>query len=104
MADDQTANKITAYYDGKCPMCAALMNAVSCSAEAASFALHDMHKQKSLPFARDAVEKEIHVVDGEGGLARCAGYPEDRCRSTPAFGCSPRRDSYRHPVALAGRL
>jgi predicted DCC family thiol-disulfide oxidoreductase YuxK len=69
---DQTKNRLTAFYDGKCPMCATLANAVSCSAQQDTFDLRDMHKQKSMPFATDAVEKEIHVVDRDGQTYRGA--------------------------------
>jgi hypothetical protein len=47
-------------------MCATLANAVRCSAREDAFDLRDMHKQKSMPFATDAVEQEIHVVDQDG--------------------------------------
>jgi predicted DCC family thiol-disulfide oxidoreductase YuxK/uncharacterized membrane protein YphA (DoxX/SURF4 family) len=53
-------------------MCATLANAVRCSARQDAFDLRDMHKQKSMPFARDAVEKEIHVVDQDGQTYRGA--------------------------------
>jgi predicted DCC family thiol-disulfide oxidoreductase YuxK len=72
VANDQPATKITAYYDGKCPMCAALINAVRRSPEGASFDLRDMHAQRSLPFPRAAVEKEIHLVDPDGQIHRGA--------------------------------
>src|SRR5580692_1608870 len=69
---DRTANRITAFYDGKCPMCATLANAVRCSTWQDAFDFKDMHKQKSMPFATDAVEKEIHVVDRDGQTYRGA--------------------------------
>jgi predicted DCC family thiol-disulfide oxidoreductase YuxK/uncharacterized membrane protein YphA (DoxX/SURF4 family) len=69
---DQTKSRLTAFYDGKCPMCATLAHAVSCSAQQDTFDLRDMHKQKSMPFATDAVEKEIHVVDRDGQTYRGA--------------------------------
>jgi predicted DCC family thiol-disulfide oxidoreductase YuxK len=69
---DRTAKRITAFYDGKCPMCATLANAVRCSPQQDAFDLRDMHKQKSMPFATDAVEKEIHVVDQDGQTYRGA--------------------------------
>ena len=53
-------------------MCATLANAVRCSIRQDAFDLKDMHKQKSMPFARDAVEKEIHVVDRDGQTYRGA--------------------------------
>jgi predicted DCC family thiol-disulfide oxidoreductase YuxK/uncharacterized membrane protein YphA (DoxX/SURF4 family) len=72
VTNDPTASRITAFYDGKCPMCAKLANAVRCSTRQDAFDLKDMHKQKSMPFARDAVEKEIHVVDRDGQTYRGA--------------------------------
>jgi len=53
-------------------MCATLADAVRCSARQDTFDLRDMHKQKSMPFATDAVEKEIHVVDQDGQTYRGA--------------------------------
>jgi predicted DCC family thiol-disulfide oxidoreductase YuxK len=53
-------------------MCATLAHAVSCSAQQDTFDLRDMHKQKSMPFATDAVEREIHVVDPDGQTHRGA--------------------------------
>jgi predicted DCC family thiol-disulfide oxidoreductase YuxK len=53
-------------------MCATLADAVRCSARQDAFDLRDMHKQKSMPFATDAVEREIHVVDQDGQTYRGA--------------------------------
>lgn len=53
-------------------MCATLANAVRRSARQDAFDLRDMHKQKSMPFATDAVEQEIHVVDQDGQTYRGA--------------------------------
>jgi predicted DCC family thiol-disulfide oxidoreductase YuxK len=53
-------------------MCASLMGAVRNSTRSDGFDLRDMHAQKSLPFARDAVAKEIHVVDRDGQTYRGA--------------------------------
>ena len=53
-------------------MCTTLADAVRCSARQGAFDLRDMHKQKAMPFARDAVEKEIHVVDRDGQTYRGA--------------------------------
>jgi len=61
--------KIDAYYDGQCPMCSALMQSVRGADETKQFRLHDMHRTNSLPFDREAVEREIHVV-GPGGDVR----------------------------------
>jgi predicted DCC family thiol-disulfide oxidoreductase YuxK len=53
-------------------MCATLADAVRCSARQDAFDLRDMHKQKSMPFTTDAVEREIHVVDQDGQTYRGA--------------------------------
>jgi predicted DCC family thiol-disulfide oxidoreductase YuxK/uncharacterized membrane protein YphA (DoxX/SURF4 family) len=53
-------------------MCATLADAVRCSARQDAFDLRDMHKQKSMPFAKDAVEKEIHLIDQDGETYRGA--------------------------------
>jgi predicted DCC family thiol-disulfide oxidoreductase YuxK len=72
VAREQSGQKIKAYYDGRCPMCAAVMDAVRNSAKAEKFDLRDMHEQRSLPFGRRALEKEMHVVDREGRTYRGA--------------------------------
>ncbi len=64
--DDRTDRRIEVFYDGKCSMCAALVGRVERSAQRDQFRLRDMHAQKRLPFKREAVEKEIHVVDRDG--------------------------------------
>jgi predicted DCC family thiol-disulfide oxidoreductase YuxK len=64
--------RLTVFYDGKCPMCASLMDAVHCSVRRDEFDLKDMHAQKAMPFARGAVEREIHVVDRDGEVFRGA--------------------------------
>ena len=66
MTCEQPADKIKAYYDGHCPMCSAIMESVRDSAKGGEFDLRDMHKEKRLPFARQALEKEMHVVDRDG--------------------------------------
>jgi predicted DCC family thiol-disulfide oxidoreductase YuxK len=72
MPEEPAAKCLTAYYDDKCPMCGALMSAVAKSAQRDRFDLRDMHRQRSLPFRRDAVEKEMHVVDCDGTIHRGA--------------------------------
>jgi predicted DCC family thiol-disulfide oxidoreductase YuxK len=64
--------RLAVYYDGKCPMCAAIMDSVRNSAKCADFDLRDMHTEKSLPFGREAIEKEIHVKDQDGNLHKGA--------------------------------
>src|ERR1051325_6759048 len=94
--------KITAYYDGKCPMCTAGMNAVGRSSKNDQFDLRDMHCEPSLPFPREAIEKEMHVVDGNGAVFKGADailkiieqYPRLRMlaatgRSAPVRPCLP---------------
>jgi len=58
--------KIKTYCDGKCPMCSAIVDRVRHSARGEVFDLHDMHKEKSLPFKKAAIEKQMHVVDQDG--------------------------------------
>lgn len=71
---------IEIFYDGKCPMCASLMERIEHSSKSGEFELRDMHAERQLPFTRDAVEKEIHVVDRDGqvykgpdGILKIAG-------------------------------
>jgi predicted DCC family thiol-disulfide oxidoreductase YuxK len=64
--------KIKAYYDGKCPMCSAIADRVRNSDRSDLFDLRDMHKERSMPFNKAAVEKEMHVVDREGNTHRGA--------------------------------
>jgi predicted DCC family thiol-disulfide oxidoreductase YuxK len=66
MSGEQPDNKIKAYYDGQCPMCSAVMDSVRNSTKADAFDLRDMHKEKRLPFGKQALEKEIHLVDRGG--------------------------------------
>ena len=62
--------KLDVYYDGDCPMCASLMSGVRGSPKAGAFGLHDMRRARSMPFARDAVERQIHVTDAAGEVHR----------------------------------
>jgi predicted DCC family thiol-disulfide oxidoreductase YuxK/uncharacterized membrane protein YphA (DoxX/SURF4 family) len=64
--------KLTVYYDGKCPMCSAIMDSVRNSAKVDDFDLRDMHTEGSLPFSRDAVEREMHLTDRDGRVHRGA--------------------------------
>jgi predicted DCC family thiol-disulfide oxidoreductase YuxK len=72
LADEPKTEKLKVYYDGKCPMCTAIMDSVRNSAKSGDFDLHDMHTQRSLPFSKDAIEKEIHVTDWDGNVHRGA--------------------------------
>lgn len=69
---DGPAKRITAYYDGKCPMCTSLARTVRGSGRGDAFDFRDMHTEKSMPFAKTAIEKEIHVVDRDGRVYRGA--------------------------------
>jgi predicted DCC family thiol-disulfide oxidoreductase YuxK len=40
------AHRITAYYDGKCPMCASLARAACGSSRSDAFDFRDMHTQQ----------------------------------------------------------
>jgi predicted DCC family thiol-disulfide oxidoreductase YuxK/uncharacterized membrane protein YphA (DoxX/SURF4 family) len=64
--------KLTVYYDGQCPMCSAIMDSVRNSAKVDDFDLRDMHRERSLPFSRDAVEREMHLTDQDGSVHRGA--------------------------------
>lgn len=70
--DEQVTGPFQVFYDGKCPMCSALIDKVRHSAECDNFDLRDMHAQKLLPFDRDLVAKEIHLVDRNGRTYRGA--------------------------------
>jgi len=70
--DEGSDRKIEILYDGKCPMCASLMERVKCSVKCDKFDLRDMHSEKRLPFKREAIEKEIHVVDRDGQVYKGA--------------------------------
>jgi predicted DCC family thiol-disulfide oxidoreductase YuxK len=72
VSSDANDGKLTAYYDGKCPMCTAFMGAVARSEQKQAFDLRDMHAELSMPFTKDAVEKEIHVVDASGQVHKGA--------------------------------
>lgn len=65
-------DKLDVYYDGDCPMCAQLMSGVRSSSKADGFVLHDMHRTRSMPFAKDAVARAIHVTDAAGAVNRGA--------------------------------
>jgi len=56
------------------------MRRIERSSQCGEFDLRDMHAEKRLPFKRDAVEKEIHVVGRDGqvykgvhGILKIAG-------------------------------
>jgi len=70
--DKPTDRRLEVFYDGKCPMCVSLTRRVKGSAKRGAFDLRDIHAQKRLPFKRQAVEKEIHVVDRNGQVYKGA--------------------------------
>ena len=70
--DERADTRIEVFYDGKCPMCMSLMGRVERSAKCGEFDLRDMHAEKRLPFERQAVEKEIHVIDRDGQVYKGA--------------------------------
>jgi predicted DCC family thiol-disulfide oxidoreductase YuxK len=70
--DERTDRRIEVFYDGKCRMCASLIGRVERSDKCGEFDLRDMHAEKRLPFEREAVEKEIHVVDRDGQVYKGA--------------------------------
>lgn len=53
-------------------MGATLMEAIRSSSRHNAFHLRDMHAEKSLPFVREAVQNDVHVVDREGVTYRGA--------------------------------
>ncbi len=69
---DQADQKLTCYYDGRCPMCSAIIDGVRKSDAAGGFDMRDMHRSGRLPFERAAIEKEIHVTDADGNVYRGA--------------------------------
>lgn len=72
MSAEPAGKKVTAYYDGQCPMCSAIMESVRHSEQCDAFDLRDMHKETLLPFKKAAIEKEIHIVDRDGNVHRGA--------------------------------
>jgi len=70
--EDRTGGRIEVFYDGKCPMCASLMRRVERSSKCGAFDLHDMHAEARLPFEREAVEKDIHVIGRDGQVYKGA--------------------------------
>lgn len=65
--------KIEIFYDGKCPMCSAIMNKVGHSNQRARFDLRDMHEEDLPVFlTKDALDKEIYAVDADGKVYRNA--------------------------------
>lgn len=53
-------------------MCAVIMDTIDRSAQRETFDLRDMYAEGSLPFERQAVEREIHVTDETGTTYRGA--------------------------------
>lgn len=53
-------------------MCTSLASTVRGSARGGAFDFRDMHAESLMPFAKTAVEREIHVVDREGRVYRGA--------------------------------
>src|SRR5579871_1856516 len=80
VVEQRTDGKIEVFYDGKCPMCASLIGRVARSSKRGAFRLHDMHAERRLPFRREAVARDIHVVGRDGqvytgadGILKIAG-------------------------------
>src|SRR5258708_4808641 len=71
-AVEERMDRIEVFYDGKCPMCTSLMRRVERSSKCREFDLRDMHAEPRLPFMREAVEKEIHVVGRDGEVYKGA--------------------------------
>ncbi len=62
--------KLDVDYDGDCPMCSSLMSGVRGSSKSGAFGLHDMRRARSMPFAREDVERQVHVTDAAGEVHR----------------------------------
>jgi predicted DCC family thiol-disulfide oxidoreductase YuxK/uncharacterized membrane protein YphA (DoxX/SURF4 family) len=72
MSREPPNTKTTVYYDGKCPMCRAVVDSVGNSTRSAEFFLRDVHQKGRLPFSKQAIENEMHVVDREGRIYKGA--------------------------------
>jgi predicted DCC family thiol-disulfide oxidoreductase YuxK/uncharacterized membrane protein YphA (DoxX/SURF4 family) len=72
MAKGKGGHELDVYYDGQCPMCTSLVAKVRASKEGDRFRLHDMHRDKAMPFQKEAVEKELHLVAPDGTVWRGA--------------------------------
>jgi predicted DCC family thiol-disulfide oxidoreductase YuxK len=79
-AEGKPDRKIKVFYDGQCPMSASVIGCVGRSSKCGEFDLRDIHAEKRLPFKREAVQNEIHVVGRDGlvykgahGLLKIAG-------------------------------
>jgi predicted DCC family thiol-disulfide oxidoreductase YuxK len=72
-AERDDKKKIEVFYDGKCPMCTAIMSKVDTSTRGDHFALRDITKDP-LPsgFTEEDVAKEIHVVAADGKVYKNA--------------------------------
>src|ERR1700745_2971981 len=70
--EERPDRRIKVFYDGRCPRCASLMGRVERSSKGIQFHLHDMHAEKRLPFEREAIKKEIHVVGRDGEVYKGA--------------------------------
>jgi predicted DCC family thiol-disulfide oxidoreductase YuxK len=72
MAEEDN-KKIEVFYDGKCPMCTAIMSKVDASTQREHFTLRDITKDPLPPdFTTEEVEKEIHVVAADGKVYKNA--------------------------------
>jgi predicted DCC family thiol-disulfide oxidoreductase YuxK len=70
--EERTNSKSEVFYDGRCPMCASLMGRVERSSKRSQFDLRDMRAEKHLPFKREAVEREVHVIGHDGEIYKGA--------------------------------
>ena len=70
MVNAESKNKYTTvFYDGQCPMCTTFVKKAEVYTRGKDFKYSDI-TQKPLPknLNKDAVLKEIHVVDKQGGI------------------------------------
>src|SRR5438552_7476100 len=71
--DEEQDAKKAVYYDGSCPMCTSIINKIGDSSMGYKFSPRDI-KTEPLPpnFSRQDVEREMHVVDGNGVIYKNA--------------------------------
>ena len=61
------------YYDGSCPMCTAIVERIKTSSEGEKFTLKDIKKdQLPIGITKEAADKEIYVVGGDGRVYKNA--------------------------------
>jgi hypothetical protein len=59
------------------------MGRITCSSKCGDFDLRDMHVEKRLPFKRDAVQKEIYVIDRNGHVSKGRAWDVENRGAVP---------------------